>query len=511
MAETMIKADIYFFEVFQITRLQLFEIIDELFVNTVVICHHEKLYTGDSIMSDLIKRLAEIVGPAHVSDAPEECYLYSMDPGTMPAAPPDAVVMPADTNEVSRVMRLASEMKVPVVPMGAGLVLSGLTRALKGGIVMDLKRMNRIVSVNPSSRYAVVEAGVSQGMLKAYLEKHYPGLKHSMPDAPPIATIGGNVAIHGSGHLSVMAGFHSDMLNGMEVVLPTGDVVRTGSCSVSSDWFARAPLPDLSGLFLGWSGTTGVITKLAIKLFPNYRHNDVLIFVCEDADLMPDIISRLTSAQAAEDMTPWMTPKPLWAKGFLHINIAYGGHTKNELLFRRNLLRASVKDYMDKKVAGFLPMPPPQKKRFMALPSPDLARFADVKKGGGFEYVGAIMGIEHFPEAYRAGLEIAEKHKVTWSMGARIIGAGHCMMFFYAYAFNRADKEDIARAQAALEETNAAALAIGGIPWKAEAPAQKQIIEKMDDSTFALMNRIRGILDPAGIMNPGNWEKSNEI
>lgn len=457
-------------------------------------------------MNDLINRLAAIVGPAHVSAAAEELYFYSMDPGTMPAAPPDAVVMPADVSEVSRVMALATELGVPVVPMGAGLVLSGLTRALKGGIIMDMKRMNRVISVNPASRYAVVEAGTSQGMLQAFLKKHHPGLKHSMPDAPPIATIGGNIAIHGSGHLSVLAGFHSDMLNGMEVVLPTGEIVHTGSCSVSSDWFARAPLPDLSGLFLGWSGTTGVITKLSIKLFPKYKYNDLLIFVCEDADLMPDIISRLTSAQAAEDMTPWMTPKPLWANGFLHINMTYGGHTKEELTFRRNLLRASVREYLDQKIAGFLPMPPPQKKRFMTLPSPDLARFADVKKGGGFEYVGAIMAIEHFPEAYRAGLSIAEKHNVIWSMGARIIGAGHCMMFFYAYAFNRADEQDVARAQAALEETNSAALLIGGIPWKAEAPAQKQIMEKMDASTFALMNRIRGTLDPKGIMNPGNWE-----
>ncbi|NOY70209.1 MAG: FAD-binding oxidoreductase [Deltaproteobacteria bacterium] len=457
-------------------------------------------------MDNLIKRLEEIVGPAHVSAAAEERYFYSMDPGTMPAAPPDAVVMPKNTKEVSRIMALATEKGVPVVPMGAGLVLSGLTRALKGGIIMDMKRMNRVISVNPASRYAIVEGGTSQGMLQTYLKKHHPGLKHSMPDAPPVATIGGNIAIHGSGHLSVLAGFHTDMLNGMEVVLPTGEIVRTGSCSVSPDWFARAPLPDLSGIFLGWSGTTGVITKLSIKLFPKYKHNDLLVFVCEDADLMPEIISRLTSAQAAEDMTPWMTPKPFWAKGFLHINIAYGGHTKEELTFRRNLLRASVKEYMDKKIAGFLPMPPPQKKRFMKLPSPDLARFADVKKGGGFEYVGAIMGIERFPEAYRAGLEIAEKHGVTWSMGARIIGAGHCMMFFYAYAFNRADKQDVARAQAALEETNAAALLIGGIPWKAEAPAQKQIMAKMDPSTRDLMDRVRGMIDPAGIMNPGNLE-----
>lgn len=457
-------------------------------------------------MENLIAKLAEIVGNAYVSGEPEERYVYARDPGTMPAAEPDAVVMPGSTDEISRIMILANEMGVPVVPMGGGLVLSGLTRALKGGIILDMKRMNRIIAVNPQSRYAVVEAGAAEGMLQAYLKKHHPELKHSMPDAPPIATVAGNVTIHGSGHLSVLGGFHSDMLTGMEVVLPTGEVVRTGSCGVSQGWFARAPLPDLSGLFLGWAGTTGVVTRLGIKLYPNYAHNDMLIFVCEDEERMPDILSRLTGTQVAEDMTPWMTPKPEWARGFFHVNIAYGGHTKEELTFKRNLLRASVRPYMDQKTAGFLPMPPPQKKRFLNVPSPDLARFADIRKGGGFEYVGAIMPIEAFPEAYRAGKEIGQKQDVAWSMGARIIGAGHAMMFFYAYAFNRADSADMANAQQALEETNSAVLSLGGIPWKAEAPAQQQILAQMDPNTVDLINRIRNTLDPNHIMNPGNWE-----
>ena len=296
------------------------------------------------------------------------------------------------------------------------------------------------------------------------------------------------------------------MLTGMEVVLPSGEVVKTGSCSVSPQWFGRTPLPDLSGLFLGWAGTTGIVTRLGIKLFPSYKHNDVLIFVAEDADVMPEMISRLTSTQVAEDMTPWMSPKPDWAKGFLHINIAFGGHTKKELIFKRNLLQASVREYIDQKTAGFLPLPPPQKGRFLKIPSPDLARFADVRKGGGFEYVGAMMALEHFPQAYCAGLEIAGKYNVTYSLGARIIGAGHCMMFFFAYAFNRADDADVKRASDALEATNAAVLEIGGIPWKAEQPAQQQIIAKMDPETVALMGRIRSVLDPNKIMNPGNWE-----
>ena len=142
----------------------------------------------------------------------------------------------------------------------------------------------------------------------------------------------------------------------------------------------------------------------------------------------------------------------------------------------------------------------------MEAPASQLTRFADVGKGGGFEYVGAIMSIETFPQAYRAGLDISRRCGTTYSTGARIIGMGHCMMFYFAYPFNRADESDVKRAQGALEETNRVALEMGGIPWKAEVPAQRQILERMSPNTYELMKRLRDALDPNHIMNPGNWE-----
>ncbi len=457
-------------------------------------------------MKNIYSELVEIVGERHVSDQPEEKFIYSRDQGTMEPSDPDYVVLPGNAEEVQKIVLLANRERIPIVPLGGGLVLSGLSRPLKGGIVLDMKRMNRILEVNETSRYVIMEAGASQGVLQAYLKKHHPALKHSIPDAPPIATIGGNVLIHGSGHLSHAAGFHSDQLNGMEAVLPTGEIVRIGSCSTTPYWFSRAPLPDLAGLFLGWSGTTGVVTKLAIKLFPNRRFNDVAVFVVEDPELVPDILHKITGVGLAEDVTAWMTPKPVWAEGFLHVNVNYAADTKEELNWKKYLIRAPLKTYMDEKVGGFMPMPDPMKKRFLEAPATQLSRFADVRKGGGFEYVGIIMPIELFPQAHRHGLDIAARCGTTYSTGARVIGMGHCMMFYFAYPFNRADPADVKRAHVALEETNRVALDMGGIPWKAEAPAQKEIIRRMDPNTFDLMNRVRDNLDPKHIMNPGNWE-----
>ncbi|OHD67889.1 MAG: FAD-linked oxidase [Spirochaetes bacterium RBG_16_49_21] len=456
-------------------------------------------------MEKIYNELKDIVGAEFVSNQPEELFIYSRDMGTMLPAAPDFVVMPDSTEEVQKIVLLANREGVPVVPMGGGLVLSGLTRALKGGMVMDLKRMNRILEVNETSRYALVEAGTSQGILQAYLKRHHPGLKHSIPDAPPIATVGGNVLIHGSGHLSQIGGFHSEMLNGMEAVLPTGEIVKTGSCSASPYWFSRAPLPDLSGLFIGWAGTTGIVTKLSIKLFPAHPYNDARVFITGDIELIADVLHRLTGTQLTEDITAGVSCIIGRVQIFPMVIINYGADTKEELTWKRNLIRASVKKYIDDKTGGFAPLPPASRADLLKAPNPQPTQVADEKKGGGFEYVGSIMPIELFAGAYNIGVEISKKFGIDNLMAARIIG-GHCMMFSYTYTFNRAIDADVDLARNALHETNNAVLKLGGIPWKAEAPAQKEIIKHMDPNTFQLMNRLRSVLDPKGIMNPGNWE-----
>ncbi len=455
---------------------------------------------------DIYGELVEIVGEDYVSRNAEELWLYSCDPGTMPPVKPDYVVLPGTTEEVRKIVLLANKHRIPVVPMGAALSLSGLVRPLRGGIVLDMKRMDRIVEVNEKARYAVVEAGVSFGKLKTYLEKNHPDLRVSMPDAPPIASVVANALIHGSGRLSQMYGFHSEMINGLEVVLPSGEVCRIGSCSVSPYWFTRAPLPDLIGLFTGWFARTGIVTKMGIRLYPRHRYRDVMIFVTEDPDLVGDVIWKVTQTEVVEDLTVWAQPMPDWAAGFQHTTIYLTAGSEEELELKKKIVRNALRDYIKRKEGGFLYLPLAMKRRFLEEPMTQLVRFADVRRGGGFEYVGAILPIYKFGEAYRRGLDIVERIGVDYAFSVRIVGRGHCMMFAFAYPFNRADEEDLKRAQKALHETNVAVLDMGGIPWKAEEPAQKLIIERMDGETRKLMKRIMDLLDPNGIMNPGNWE-----
>lgn len=452
------------------------------------------------------EELKAIVGEEYVSKEPEELYIYSSDPGTMPPAKPNYVVMPRTAEEVQKIVLLANKHRIPVVPMGGALSLSGLVRPLKGGIVVDMKRMDRIVEVNEKARYAVIEAGVSEGKLKAYLQKNHPNLRLSTPDAPPIATVAANALIHGSGRLSQIYGFHSEMITGVEVVLPSGEICRIGSCSLSPYWFSRSPLPDLAGLFIGWFGRTGIVTKLGIKLFPKHRYRDVMIFVTENPSYVGDVIWRVTHTEMAEDITVWAQPKPDWAEGFQHTTVYITADSEEELEFKKRIIRNALREYIRQKEGGFLYLPPGMKTTFLEEPMSQLVRFADVRKGGGFEYVGAILPVYLFEEAYNRGMEIVKKLGVDWAFSIRIIGRSHCMMFAYAYPFNRADDEDVERARKALHETNKAVLEMGGIPWKAEQPAQQMILERMDEGAKMLMKKVIDLLDPNGVMNPGNWE-----
>jgi glycolate oxidase len=458
-------------------------------------------------MSDITQSLAEIVGESYVSDQPEEAYFYARDPGLMPTHEPDYVVVPKTVEEIQKIVRLANREKIPIVPMGAGLALTGLVIPLKGGIVVDMKRMTRILGVNEKARLVTVEGGTSQGLLRAYLEKNYPRLRHSIPDSPATATIAANVMIHGQGRLSQQYGFNSDMVAGLEVVLASGDICKIGSSAISPDWFSKgAPMPDLSGLFLGWFGATGIITKVALKLYPRKKMRDVEIFITDRAGLIPDIVFELTHTEMVEDINIFTQPLPMIFKDNHHMTIFFTGDTDTELEFKRKMIWDSLDRFIKSKDGGFMGVSPAMKPTLLDMPQRSVSRFADVKKGGGFEYSGPIILVEKYPECAQKVKELAEKYDLGYSGMARIIGRGHCMMYGFAFTFNRADPDMMERTRKALHEVSKFALEAGGVFWKPTVDEQKMAIDKMDPNTLALMGMIKKNLDPNGIMNPGNWE-----
>ena len=450
-------------------------------------------------MGPIYQALADIVDVEHVSDRPEELYIYSFDLGTAQPQRPDYVVAPRTTHQVQEIVRLANREKVPVVPLGGGLSLAGLAVPLKGGILIDLKRMDSIIEVNEKGRYAVMECGVSQAQLTSYLARHHPGLTHSEPGAPPTATITGNAMIHGQGDLSQPYGFNSDLVNGLEVVLPTGELCRFGSCAIGASWFTNHPLPDV-GLFFGWCGTTGIVTRLSIRLYPAKLIRGIGQFVVEDEELVPEIIGKICRTQMAEDIIAYSRAIPPFGMGLQHFTVNIAADSEKELEFKQELIwDDALGEYIRRGDGGYLGFT-------RGLERPQISKTSDYKKGGGFEYVGGIMPIETYPQCYRRGREISERHNIPYTVTGRCIGVGHSMMFAWTYAFNRADPETVQQARQALHETDDLVLELGGVIWKPGTYGQRLIVERLDAGTRALMRRIKETLDPCGIMNPGNWE-----
>ncbi|NHJ25742.1 MAG: FAD-binding oxidoreductase [Candidatus Lokiarchaeota archaeon] len=449
----------------------------------------------------VLKQLQNIVGNEYASNREEELYIYSQDPGASKPRNVDFIVLPMTVDEVQQIIKYANKEKIPIIPMGGGLTLSGLIIPVKGGIVMDMKRMNKIIEINEPSRFALIEAGVSTGQLLSYLNNNYPQLQPPIPDAPPSATVAGNVLIHGSGYLSQKYGDHGSMINGLEVVLPNGDICKLGSCSVSNYWFSRGPIPDLIGLFTSSFGTLGVITKLSVKLYPKPNFRDVVFGLLNDPKDIPKLLLEITATGLAEDVLLGMQDKPEWMKGYIFVMTYVTGETQEVIEENTKIFKKVYK----KGNARF--MKPPDRMRTIYLEKPIFAAgAADYRKGGGFEYVGAFMPLEKVPEAYIKAAEISRKHNIPPTIGSRLMSGTHTIVVFFSYSFNRADPKDMENARSALHETNELALNLGGIPWKVELEGQKLVLDKMDNNYKKLLNLIRKTLDPNGIMNPGNWE-----
>jgi glycolate oxidase len=188
-----------------------------------------------------------------------------------------------------------------------------------------------------------------------------------------------------------------------------------------------------------------------------------------------------------------------------HITIYFTGDTEEEIEFKRRMVWDTLQEFIEAKDGGFMGLEY-MKEMLLEMPQRGIAAFADVPKGGGFEYSGPITLIEHFPQYAAKVIDLAVKHQVLYASSARVISGGHSMMFSISFAFNRADPAMMNRVKEALDEATAFALEMGGIPWKPNFMEQKMTLEKMDPNTRNLLLMVKKNLDPQGIMNPGNWE-----
>jgi glycolate oxidase subunit GlcD len=209
----------------------------------------------------LVNKLGAIVGSENVLSEPDELLVYECDGLPQHKHPPRAVVFPETTEHVSELMKLLGRERVSFAPRGAGTGLSGGALSINRGVVIEMARMRRILSIDCENRVAVVQTGLVNAQLSRALAPH--GLYYVPdPSSQPACTIGGNIAENAGGIHCLKYGTTTDHVLGARVVLSDGEVIDLGGSGVENPGY------DLLGVFVGSEGTFGIATEATVRLSP---------------------------------------------------------------------------------------------------------------------------------------------------------------------------------------------------------------------------------------------------
>ncbi|MBK5442877.1 MULTISPECIES: glycolate oxidase subunit GlcD [unclassified Peribacillus] len=235
------------------------------------------------------QQLLSIVGPENYDDSKVECLVYSYDATPGYQSMPDAVIKPGCTNEVAAIVKVCNEHKVPIIPRGSGTNLSGGTCPTEGGLVLLFNRMNSLLEIDEENLTATVQPGLITLDLISAVEKK--GLFYPPdPSSMKISTIGGNINENSGGLRGLKYGVTRDYVIGLEVVLPNGDIIRTGG-KLAKDVAGY----DLTKLFVGSEGTLGIVTEAILKLIPIPETTKTMLALYQDLDAAAQSVAKIIS------------------------------------------------------------------------------------------------------------------------------------------------------------------------------------------------------------------------
>lgn len=233
---------------------------------------------------ELTRELKAIVGQENVLTSNAELRAYDCDAYAPEKRYPDAVVLPQDTEQVARIVKLCNRLKVPFIPRGAGTGLSGGATATEGGVIISTTKLNRILEVDIPNRRLTAQAGVVNVYLTKAVKKdrlHYA----PDPSSQGACTVGGNVAENAGGPHTLKYGVTTNHITGLTMVLPDGDIVHLGGKAEDTPGY------DLVGLVVGSEGTMGLVTEVIIRLTPLPQSVRTLLAVFETVDQATQTVS----------------------------------------------------------------------------------------------------------------------------------------------------------------------------------------------------------------------------
>ncbi|MCU0579833.1 MAG: FAD-binding oxidoreductase [Desulfobacterota bacterium] len=464
----------------------------------------------------VLSKLVSIVGPKNATAAKHIRYAYSYDMSFVQPKLPDYVVLVSTVEEVQGVLRYANQEKIPVVPYTAGTNIGGLTIPERGGILMDLKRMNRIITIDTESHYAVIEPGVSHAQLATALYPHQ--LRFGWPVGPPSASVSSCAISHGIGGLNARYGLNSQEITSMEVVLPTGELVRVGSCAINPDaWHSLLPFPQMDGLFKGWLGSTGVVTKLGITVHPIPPVLKVFTVSCRNVEDMVSYMMNLATYEICDDLTAvswWLAQVPIpypykpkpedppeWFS-FANTN----SFTEKEKEAREEIWETVVAEEKKKGTSIEVTQYPEEALRARTqLPSQIVGSTKNYCKmgGAGISWPGTFTPANKWAPVYNDWKKILIEHNLSPSIRMSMYRGVHYGMLRAMIPFNKKSPQETENARHAIVECLKVDLEHGGMPYKPPVDFAMEINQRAHPGYLELLKRIKRMLDPNDIMNPG--------
>ncbi len=453
------------------------------------------------INKEIYKKIETIVGPEFVSDADEDKFCHSYDAAGGKSLP-DLVVRPYSAEEISKIVILANEYLIPVIPRGAGSGFVGGSTPVSGGIVLVLTRMSKVIYVDKDNLTAEVEPGVITQKLQKEVEKS--GLFYPPdPASLKFSTIGGNVAVNSGGPRAIKYGVTKDYVLGLETVLPTGEIIHTGVKTVKG-----VVGYDLTRLLIGSEGTLGVITKILLKLLPKPKKVKTALAVFPEVDdatrtvteiirskIIPATLEFMdrTAIQCVEDYLQMGLPKK--AGAMLLIEVDGDDDVVEKEIKQINLL---CKKYNTGQI--LIAADDKEREKLWAARraiSPALGRLKPTKINEDI-----VVPRNKIPSIIKRIRKIAEDFKLT------IINFGHAGdgNIHVNIMTDKQDKDEYERAEKAVKEIFSAALYLGGtISGEHGVGLAKRQYIRMEIEPVVLrkMKEIKKIFDPNNIMNPG--------
>ncbi len=449
----------------------------------------------------VLSRLREIVGPEHVLVGQDRVEPYSQD-AIKEKFPPEAVVFPLTASEIAAVLRLANEERFPVTARGGGVGYTGGAVPIEGGIVLGTDRMNRIKEIAADDLYVVTEPGVTTYALQQAVEEI--GLFY--PPDPASYTqsfIGGNIAENAGGIRSAKYGVTKNYVLGLEVVTPTGSIIRTGGRTTKN-----VVGFDLIGLMCGSEGLLGIISEATLRLLPlpeatatvratfkSMREACSCILEFTRRRIVPVAVEVLdrNSINAIESEFAFGIASKAGALMLISVD-GTGDNVEREAEVVTQILRDG---------GGFDLMRAANRAEEDLLWDVRRALSPAIKKFGSLKLnEDVVVPRSKVPELIDRVEEIGRRHNTF------VVNFGHAAdgNIHVNFICDREDQEAVRRAREAVGETFAAAIELGGTIsgehgiGYVKAP---YLDLALDRATVEVMKTIKKALDPNGVLNPG--------